>query len=165
MRPAEAPRAARMPALSGMTVGVGHRRHDEAGRTPDGLPVVLRKHPDRGGRGAAGCFLLTQLSYTDNIAIVIRSLDNRLAEDLYNDSRDAAVRRLPPALVAAARRKILCLHEADQLRDLRVPPGNRLEALKGDFRGCYSIRINNRWRVVFRWVDGHAHEVGVVGDD
>jgi proteic killer suppression protein len=93
---------------------------------------------------------------------VIRSFGNRLAEDLYDDRRDAAVRRLPPTLYAAARRKILYLHEADELRDLRVPPGNRLEALKGDFRGCYSVRINDQWRVVFRWVDGHAHEVRVV---
>jgi proteic killer suppression protein len=95
---------------------------------------------------------------------VIRSRGSRLAEDLYDDSRDAAVRRLPPALYNAARRKILYLHEADRLRDLRVPPGNRLEALKGDFRGCYSIRINNRWRAVFRWADGHAHEVRVFDD-
>ena len=164
MRPTEAPRAGWIPAFAGMTLGVGHYRHDEAGRTLDGLLVAMRKHPDRGGLGAAGCLLLTQLSHTDNIAIVIRSFGNRLAEDPYDDSRDAAVRRLPPALYAAARRKILCLHEADQLRDLRVPPGNRLEALKGDSRGCRSIRINDRWRVVFRWVDGHAHEVRGVDD-
>ena len=95
---------------------------------------------------------------------MIRSFGNRLTEDLYDDSRDAAVRRLPPALYGAARRKILCLHEADQLRDLRVPPGNRLEALKRDFRGCHSTRINNRWRAVFRWADGHAHKVRVFDD-
>ena len=93
---------------------------------------------------------------------VIRSFGNRLAEDLYDDRRNAAVKRLPPALYAAARRKILYLHDADELRDLRVPPGNRLEALKGDFAGFYSIRINDQWRVVFRWVDGHAHDVRVV---
>ena len=93
---------------------------------------------------------------------MIRSFGNRLAEDLYDDRRTAAVRRLPAALYDTARRKILYLNEADTLRDLRVPPGNRLEALKGDFAGCYSIRINDRWRVVFRWVDGHAHEVRVV---
>ena len=93
---------------------------------------------------------------------MIRSFGNRLAEDLYDDRRNAAVRRLPPELYAAARRKILYLHDADELRDLRVPPGNRLEALKGDFAGFYSIRINDRWRVVFRWVDGHAHDVRVV---
>ncbi len=93
---------------------------------------------------------------------MIRSFGNRLAEDLYDDRRNAAVRRLPPTLYVAARRKILYLHEADELRDLRVPPGNRLEALKGDLRGRYSVRINDQWRVVFRWVDGHAHEVRVV---
>jgi len=93
---------------------------------------------------------------------VIRSFGNRLAEDLFDDRRHAAARRLPPALYAAARRKILYLHDADELRDLRVPPGNRLEALKGDLAGSYSIRVNNQWRVVFRWVDGHAHDVRVV---
>jgi proteic killer suppression protein len=93
---------------------------------------------------------------------VIRSFGNRLAEDLYDDRRNAAVKRLPPALYAAARRKILYLHDADQLRDLRVPPGNRLEALKGDLAGWHSIRINEQWRVVFRWVDAHAHGVKVL---
>ena len=73
-----------------------------------------------------------------------------------------AIKRLPPALYQSARRKLLYLHEAEDLRDLRVPPGNRLEALKGDRAGSFAIRINDRWRVVFRWESGQAFEVTIV---
>ena len=61
-----------------------------------------------------------------------------------------------------ARRKLLYLHAARRLQDLRCPPGNHLEALKGDRAGEYSIRINERWRICFRWRDGEAHEVEIV---
>jgi proteic killer suppression protein len=93
---------------------------------------------------------------------MIRSFGNRLAEDVFDDRRTAAVRRLPPALYAGARRKVLYLHEAEELRDLRVPPGNRLEALKRDRAGWFSIRINDQWRVVFRWEAGQALDVSIV---
>ena len=93
---------------------------------------------------------------------MIRSFGNRLAEEVYDDRRSAAVRRLPPPLYAAARRKLLYLHEAEDLRDLRVPPGNRLEALKGDRKGWFSIRINDQWRVVFRLKSGDAFDVSIV---
>jgi len=93
---------------------------------------------------------------------VVRSFANRLAEDLFYDRPTRAVRRFPPAIKRVARRKLLYLHDAAELQDLRVPPGNRLEALKGDRKGYYSIRINEQWRVVFRWADGDAFEVAVV---
>jgi len=93
---------------------------------------------------------------------VIRSFGNQLAENVYDDRRSAAVRRLPPQIYPAARRKLLYLHEAEDLRDLRVPPGNRLKALKGDRKGWFSIRVNDQWRVVFRWSDGHALDVSIV---
>jgi len=54
------------------------------------------------------------------------------------------------------------LNAASDLKDLRVLPGNRLEALKGDLRGMHSIRINDQWRGLFRWDAGDAHEVGIV---
>ena len=60
-----------------------------------------------------------------------------------------------------ARRKLLYLHRARTLFDLRVPPGNRLEALKGDRRGQYSIRINQQWRICFRWREGDAFDVEI----
>ncbi|MBZ0093682.1 MAG: type II toxin-antitoxin system RelE/ParE family toxin [Sulfuricellaceae bacterium] len=61
-----------------------------------------------------------------------------------------------------ARRKLLQLHAATELNSLRVPPGNRLEALKGDREGQYSIRINDQWRVCFEWREDGAHSVVIV---
>lgn len=61
-----------------------------------------------------------------------------------------------------ARRKLVYLHRARSLQDLRQPPGNQLEALKGDRQGQYSIRINDQWRVCFKWMAGDAHDVEIV---
>jgi proteic killer suppression protein len=69
---------------------------------------------------------------------------------------------LPSEIQPAALRKLRMLNQARALDDLRIPPGNRLEALKGDRRGQYSIRINQRWRICFRWHEGAAHHVGIV---
>ena len=62
----------------------------------------------------------------------------------------------------AAMRKLAYLHAAHVLDDLRVPPGNRLEALRGDREGQHSIRINDQWRLCFSWTDGNAHDVHIV---
>ena len=72
------------------------------------------------------------------------------------------VRRLPRALQEAARRKLKLIDAAGSLDDLRVPPGNRLEALRGDRRGQWSIRINDQWRICFRWDGADAFEVEIV---
>lgn len=93
---------------------------------------------------------------------MIESFGNRLAEDLFDDKTTKAVKYFPQELRRAARRKLLYLHDAADLKDLFVPPGNRLEALKGNWKGFHSICINDQWRVVFRWKDGNAHEVSVV---
>jgi len=93
---------------------------------------------------------------------MIKSFGNALAEDLFLDRTSRATRAFPPALLAVARRKILYLHDAAELRDLKVPPGNRLEALKGQWKGCFSIRVNDQWRIVFRWQAGNALDVSVV---
>ncbi len=66
------------------------------------------------------------------------------------------------SIASVARRKLLQLQVAGRLNDLRVPPGNRLEALKGDRLGQHSIRINDQWRVCFRWTDAGADEVEIV---
>lgn len=71
-------------------------------------------------------------------------------------------RRLPQAIQPVARRKLRMLAAAASLDDLRVPPANRLEALKGGRRGQFSIRINDQWRICFRWRDGEAFEVAIV---
>jgi len=93
---------------------------------------------------------------------MIESFGNRLAEDLFFDRRSRETRVFPPGLMQVARRKILYLHDAAELADLRVPPGNRLEALQGRWRGFHSIRINDQWRVRFRWEHGQAMDVAVV---
>lgn len=86
----------------------------------------------------------------------------QLAEDLFFDRTSKHTRAFPPELRRVARRKVLYLHDAAELTDLRVPPGNRLEALKGRWRGYFSIRVNDQWRVVFRWQAGNAADVQVV---
>jgi proteic killer suppression protein len=93
---------------------------------------------------------------------VIETFGNALAEDLFEDRSSRATRSLPTELRRVARRKLLYLHEAADLRDLRSPPGNRLESLKGDLKGFHSIRINDQWRVVFRWSGGNAFDVQIV---
>jgi proteic killer suppression protein len=93
---------------------------------------------------------------------MINSFGNRLAEDLYFDRQSRATRAFATDLRRIARRKLLYLHDAAELKDLRVPPGNRLETLKGNYRGKHSIRINGQWRIVFRWQNGNAFEVEVV---
>lgn len=70
-------------------------------------------------------------------------------------------RRFPPGIQAVARRKLRMLHNARTLMDLRIPPANRLEELKGELKGWYSIRINDQWRICFRWDGANAHEVDI----
>jgi proteic killer suppression protein len=72
------------------------------------------------------------------------------------------VRRLPREVQVAARRKLRLLDATGSLESLRVPPGNRLEALRGDRRGQWSIRINDQWRICFRWAQGDAFDVAIV---
>lgn len=89
---------------------------------------------------------------------MIRSFRDKDVELLFSD---VPVRRFR-AIERPARRKLLYLHRARTLEDLKVPPGNHLEALKGDRRGQHSIRINEQWRVCFTWKDGDAHDVEIV---
>jgi proteic killer suppression protein len=93
---------------------------------------------------------------------MIESFGNQLAEALFHDNNSRATRAFPQELRRVARRKLLYLHDAAEIKDLRVPPGNRLEALKGNRKGLHSIRINEQWRVVFRWQNGQAMDVEIV---
>jgi len=68
-------------------------------------------------------------------------------------------RAIPKAMWPVAVRKLDLLNAAHDLRDLRVPPGNRLEGLKGKWAGHYSMRVNDQYRLVFRWTEGNAHDV------
>ncbi len=90
---------------------------------------------------------------------MIRSFADRVTERLFQRER---VRQLPPSLLRVALRKLVQLDAATILDDLRVPPGNRLEKLSGDRAGQHSIRINDQWRICFRWRNGDAFDVEIV---
>ena len=89
---------------------------------------------------------------------MIRSFRDADTERVWNRQFS---RRLPADIQRVAKRKLDLIAAADRIEDLRVPPGNRLEALRGDRAGQYSVRINDQWRVCFRWVDGAAEDVEI----
>ena len=89
---------------------------------------------------------------------MIRTFRDRDTERLF---RREQPRRLPASLLRSALRKLVVLHSAADLSDLRVPPGNRLEKLVGDRAGQYSIRINDQWRICFAWREGDAYDVEI----
>ena len=93
---------------------------------------------------------------------MIKSFGDRITEDLYNGISSAKVRRLPPEVRELALYKLDTLNAVVALKELRSPPGNRLEALKGDLAGFYSIRINKQWRIVFRWQGSEAFDVQII---
>lgn len=90
---------------------------------------------------------------------VIKSFACRNTERLFHLER---VRSIPPDLHRIALRKLTMVHAASRLESLRVPPGNRLEVLRGNRAGAHSIRINDQWRICFVWRDGNAYEVEIV---
>lgn len=93
---------------------------------------------------------------------MIASFADRATEALFHGARGKATKRIPPQITAVALRKLDMLNSARVLQDLLTPPGNRLEALRGSLRGLHSIRINDQWRIVFRWEAGDAHQVRIV---
>lgn len=90
---------------------------------------------------------------------MIKSFRGREAQKIWHGRVST---RLPRDMQTVARRKLRMLNGAHSLKDLSTPPGNALEALKGDRVGTHSIRINSQWRVCFRWVEGDAHDVEIV---
>jgi proteic killer suppression protein len=94
---------------------------------------------------------------------VIVSFYNKATEDIFNGLKSREARNLcPQTLWRIAFRKLDQIDVSISLSDLQVPPGNRLEALKGNRMGQYSIRINNQYRVCFRWTDSGAEDVEIV---
>jgi toxin HigB-1 len=89
---------------------------------------------------------------------MIQSFANKQTEQLYLDRYVRAF----SGFDRSARRKLLLLNAAVSLEDLKIPPGNKLEPLKGNRQGQHSIRINGQWRICFVWQDGHAHDVEIV---
>ena len=93
--------------------------------------------------------------------MAIQSFGDTGTADLFHGRNTSRARRFPQNIVIAALRKLDVLNAAHKLDDLRAPPGNRLEELKGDLKGYHSIRVNDQWRLIFQWNDG-AHEVALV---
>ena len=89
---------------------------------------------------------------------MIRSFADKETERIWNGLRS---RKLPPDIQQTSRRKMRQVNRATAPHQLAVPRGNRLEELKGDRKGTYSVRVNDQWRITFRWSDGAAHDVRI----
>ncbi|MBJ7256376.1 MAG: type II toxin-antitoxin system RelE/ParE family toxin [Akkermansiaceae bacterium] len=90
---------------------------------------------------------------------MIESFGDLATENIYRGLR---VRGLPRDIQERARRKLRMINQARIVEDLQIPPGNRLEQLKGNLNGFWSIRINQQWRIIFRWQDGTKQEVTIL---
>lgn len=93
---------------------------------------------------------------------MIASFADSATAALFHGEGGKAVRRIPSDIRSVAVRKLDMVNAASVLDDLRAPPGNRLEALKGNLKGRHSIRVNDQWRVVFRWEGSDAHDVQIM---
>ena len=92
---------------------------------------------------------------------MIVSFGDDATSDIYHGKNTHRIKRFPPDIICPAFRKLDMINAADLLVDLREPPGNRLEALKGDLAGYYSICVNDKWRIIFQWKDNNAFEVSL----
>jgi len=92
---------------------------------------------------------------------VILNFADKTTRDIYDGIDSKAARKIPQSAWKVAQRKLDMINAAHELRDLRVPPANRLEALKRDWSGYHSIRINDQCRIVFQWADGNASNVSI----
>ena len=93
---------------------------------------------------------------------MIQDFADAATEDLFHGISSKSARKIPQTLWSVARRKLDLLNAAQALMDLTAPPANRLEALKGDWKGYYSIRVNDQYRIVFKWAEGHAQDVQMI---
>ena len=89
---------------------------------------------------------------------MIRSFKSKETEKVWNGERSS---KLPLEVQKVGRRKLRMLNNSYDINDLRIPPANRLEKLSGNLAEFYSIRINNKWRIIFKWFQGHAFEVQI----
>lgn len=93
---------------------------------------------------------------------MIVSFGSKSAEDIYHGFDSKEARRIPQTVWPVAQRKLDMINSANVISDLRVPPGNRLEALKGNYKGKFSIRANQQYRIVFEFREGNAYEVDIM---
>jgi proteic killer suppression protein len=90
---------------------------------------------------------------------MIINLADQTTEDIFHGFDTKQARRIPSVVCGIALRKLDMVNATHELKDLRVPPGNRLKQLKGRSAGSYSIRINDQFRIVFKWIEGNAKDV------
>lgn len=90
---------------------------------------------------------------------MIKGFGDKQTEKIWNGIRS---KKLPNEIQNVARRKLRMLNNAQEVNDLRIPPANILEKLKGDLKDFYSIRINNQWRIIFQWKNNDAYDVKIV---
>ena len=109
--------------------------------------------------GLRGTSRLTYSRVALIFSCVITGFADRRTRNIFGRER---VKGLSEEIQRAALRKLLILDAAARFEDLRVPPGNRLESLQGDLRGFHSIRVNDQWRIVFRWSEGNASDVRII---
>ena len=93
---------------------------------------------------------------------MIISFGDKATSDFFNGIKSRVARKIPSNITKIALRKLDLLNAVEQLDELKIPPGNRLESLKGDLKGFYSIRINNQWRIIFQWNNGNVSLVQIV---
>ena len=89
---------------------------------------------------------------------MIQSFGSKETEKIWNGFR---VKKMPLEIQLVGRRKLRMLNNSQDVKDLRIPPSNRLEKLSGDLKDFYSIRINKQWRIIFTWTNGHSNEVKI----
>lgn len=90
---------------------------------------------------------------------MIKSFGDNESEKIWRGIRS---KKLPNEIQDVARRKLRMINNASDLNDLRIPPANRLEKLKGDLQAYFSIRINNQWRIIFKWINNDAYDITIV---
>lgn len=90
---------------------------------------------------------------------MIKSFGNKNTEKIYQNER---VSKLPLEIQRIGLRKLIMLDQSQEMKDLIIPPSNRLEKLKGNMKQYHSIRINDQWRVIFKWIDNNAFEVEII---
>ena len=90
---------------------------------------------------------------------MILSFGSKDTEKIWNGKR---IKKIPIEIQQVGRRKLRMLNNSQNIGDLKIPPSNRLEKLSGEFRGFYSVRINDQWRIIFKWENNNTHEVQII---
>ena len=139
-----------------IVTGLTHSSTIPGGNFSAGQLLTKRGQPTPLNHGLIDSYI--NIRYSN---IVIQSIKGQLTQDVFDGKNSKEARRFDQNLHAVARRKLDQLNAATRLDDLRIPPGNRLEVLSGNLKGLHSIRINDQWRIMFRWTPTGPEEVRI----